>query len=255
MLHSLLRFHGRTFDQLVNADYIASTSAAIVGEVQLIPTYIPYNIRRNANAPHSLYDSFRGSEMDSLAEVVAERLRSGGRADIFCSIQHLEKLKFILNDYTHDQHGGTGIDPVFLVKNGPYIFSNTPCRSHFTPAQPCNLQNATEFARHVKKNGLNLAEEKKMANYRIFNHDHSTYPEHRNIVDNIVPLTFSEQVRVMNEVPTEIEAGVMMTKMVSWAFFETRKNPSLFCLILLSTFRFAATSLLSDFRSLAYSSD
>ena len=188
----LLRLHDVGFDELLEADEMEGLGS-ISGQVQLVLTDPPYNVRRERDAENAHYDAMSKAQMKDTVELISVLLRAGGHAVVFCTVQQFAQWSRYFTE-----HKSMGKD-TFSVDKVPMVFSKHPSAVNGFPGRrSCSLQSSAEFAIHLKKNGLEFNTEATMVNYRPFNFVPSTQPAYTNVMDNIPRLMPGEQLRVAN---------------------------------------------------------
>lgn len=190
-LKSWLEMHCCSFQKILEV-HEAMTKHRLSGKVQFLLTDPPYNLRRERGDANAEYDELSSKDMKKVVELTADVLRPGGHGFIFCSFQQLQKWKKLFN-HVRDHEG----NQVFSVDLAPFLLIRHP--NNFTSPISRNgteLLNSSEYAVHVKKNGLLQAEEVKMVNYKGFNHVNSTMQGYRNVIDNIKPLLPGERLMI-----------------------------------------------------------
>lgn len=85
----------------------------------------------------------------------------------------------------------------FLVSPSPLTIVYHPSVHRAVPyKKSCQLANSTEFAIHVKRNGLPFHEEANMVNYKNFNYVPSSYPAYKNVINNVMGLIPGESLLI-----------------------------------------------------------
>ena len=194
------------FAQLVSSDFESFMDAYetifhkqpdLAGQVQLILTDPPYNIRNENNFSNSSYDLLTKDQMRGVVDLVYELLRPGGHAIIFCSIQQFtrwERLFCARRSDEDDESPAFSVDkvPLTIVKH-PSVYTSFP------GVASCALSSSSEYAVHLKKNGLPYRKEAEMVDYRVQNFVSSSFPATKNVINNVQRLLPGEQVRIPNE--------------------------------------------------------
>ena len=198
-VYSFLRMHDVSFENFLSHDeVVCPDEQSPQGCTQLVLTDPPYNVRRERGAGDADYDSLTKEEMKKVVDLVANLLRPGGHAVLFCSVQQFPSWERYFSQHE------TGKSPTFAVDKTPMLFAKLPSAHNGFPGRAsCSLQNAAEFAVHAKKNGLRYEEEAKMVNYENFNFVRSAYPAYKNVINNVPRLAPREQVRTRREVQGE----------------------------------------------------
>ena len=99
------RVYDVPFEDLVSADE-SREHVPITGNVQLILTDPPYNVRRKRNDSNSSYDRLTAEDMQASIEVFDELLRPGGHGIVFCSVLQFYEWFHYLETYKGPQSEG-----------------------------------------------------------------------------------------------------------------------------------------------------
>lgn len=178
------RLYSCESNALVSANNLDVSAPVLDGSVQLVLTDPPYNVRRNRQAKHSTYDELSLSAMRETVEVVAEMLRPGGHAVLFCTAQQFPIWQNLFQAVSSESEGPPS--RMFMVDNAPMTFVDHPSFHRNNPARKsCALASAVDFALHVKKNGKYFAEEEKMVNYKQFGFVSSSFPGYKNVISDV----------------------------------------------------------------------
>jgi len=192
-----VRTYECSFEELAEVDEAVGSTDALSGNVQLILTDPPYNIRKDMGTTNAEHDVLTSQQMGTVVDTVDALLRQGGHAIVFCSAQQFPKWERYFARHSTAVGRDDESTPTFAVDRVPIVFAKSPSFFTTNPARKtCTLASSTEFAVHVKKNGLPFKEELAMVNYVNFNYVASNYPGFKNVVNNVNRLLPGEQVRV-----------------------------------------------------------
>lgn len=191
-----LRMHNCPFEEFVEVDDLFGVQSPIVGNVQLLLTDPPFNIRRLAGYKNAQYDVLTEDQMKMVVENADSLLRPGGHAIIYCSIQQFKDWEVYFTSHTTQVDSKT-VRPTFDVDPVPIVFTkHLSARNGASNRSSNTLSSIAEFAVHLTKRGPSQAEKRSMVNYKNFNYVASTYPAYRNVIDNCKGLLPSESIRV-----------------------------------------------------------
>lgn len=175
------KFYHASFKNLIQK--IEADDTDIAGQVQLILSDPPYNVRRARGKPDSDYDSLSKSDIKDIAKICGQLLREGGHAIFFCSIE-----QFNLYVKAFEEEKTAGDTRMFTVTSTPLVFVPKPG----TYGRPMNrtkltYSNITEFAFHAARRGgrSRLAETINMVNWKHFGYVESTHAAHTNVIDGV----------------------------------------------------------------------
>ena len=168
------------------------------GNVQLVLTDPPFNVRRDRGRSHAEYDELRREQYESFVQCVDEMLRPGGHALIFCSAQQFNIWREAFTAHATTSGDSTSSSersqPTFWVASTPLycIYHPSVCNG-FPGRATFALSNMAEVIIHVMKKGPQFKEGKLMVNYKCFNYVPSQYPATRNIINNVMALVPGER--------------------------------------------------------------
>lgn len=172
----------------------------LTGQVQLILTDPPYNIRRDANLPQSAHDVLTESQMLRCAHLFMLLLRPGGHLLVFCSsAQHPEWVRVLRGLRDRGKRGARDGKSAFAVDGAPLVTIKDPHAIATARRSSTNLTNKTEMIVHATRCGASAQEAYEMVNYRTFNRVPSRFLAHDNVIDNVRPPGVSEVVYRVEE--------------------------------------------------------
>lgn len=167
----------------------------LTGQVQLILTDPPYNIRRDANLPQSAHDILTESQMLRCANLFMLLLRPGGHLLVFCSsAQHPEWVRVLRGLRDRAKRGARDGTSAFAVDGAALVTIKDPHAIATARRSSTNLTNKTEMVVHATRCGASAQEAYEMVNYRTFNRVPSHFLAHDNVIDNVRPPGASEVV-------------------------------------------------------------
>lgn len=167
----------------------------LTGQVQLILTDPPYNIRRDANLPQSAHDILTESQMLRCAHLFVLLLRPGGHLLVFCSsAQHPEWVRVLRGLRDRAKHGAKEGTSAFSVDGAAIATIKDPHAIATARRASTNLTNKTEMVLHATRCGASAQEAYEMVNYRTFNRVPSRFLAHDNVIDNVRPPGVAEVV-------------------------------------------------------------
>lgn len=162
---------------------VGSTTSRLRGEVQLVLSDPPYNIRSSQSRTGSHYDSFTKEDMKAFSKLISELLRPGGHAFIFCSSDQFPLWKRYLQRETISPETD---DKAFSVDHQAFMVAYHPTYERGKPGRTsCDLNNGYDLAVHILKNGLRHDKERSMVNYDSFSYVGSDYAGFYNIINNV----------------------------------------------------------------------
>lgn len=186
MKRGAVRLYQQEFQAFLDTYEVLAENNALQGNVQLVLKDPPYNIRRESRRKNAEYDHVTHKDCEEFVDFVAEVLRPGGHAIVFCIAQQFDtwyNLFSATNPRRTDRKQG---------RNN------------------CALSNSVESAIHLKKNGRHIIEESAMVNYKAFGYVPSEYSPFCNVINNVLGLAIGEKsmVPIAKELgAAEIENG------------------------------------------------
>ena len=189
------------------------------GNVDLVLTDIPYNIRRSAEKVNSDYDKFSQKDMKDLCNLCKYVMKPGTHGLIFCSYQQFEMLRTELNtikipfdDLETDDSGNTsGLHNLFIVDPTPIVaikrddIAMNPVRGGGTHS------NLTEICLHFWKRGGESHDSRRNVNFGCVPSFGSKYPGWCNVI-NEVPQPTGGEVRWMYPEDHNADDGSRLSK-------------------------------------------
>ena len=167
------------------------------GNVQLILTDPPYNIRRRQGRSNSDHDKLARKDMRKVVDTCCEMLRPGGHLVLFCAAHQFGQWEKVIEEH----RASPTSQPSFHMTKTPLVF--VPKLGHYSrPPFYTNLthMNITEFAVHAVRRVRpgQHREALQMVSWIPHGHIESTYPPHTNVIDGYYPLTPGESLQVLN---------------------------------------------------------
>ena len=173
----------------------------IVGNVQLILTDPPYNIRRERGRANSEYDSLSELDMKTTVELCSKLLRPGGHLFMFCSIEQFLIWRTLLQEHKMTPSS----PPTFQVTLTPIVL--VPEQGGISRApyfRSLTHTNITEYAIHAlrKISGGSMAAAMNMVSWRPHGFIQCSSPAHYNVLDAIPRPSPGELVSLRDPVGT-----------------------------------------------------
>ena len=201
MREGAVRMYNCDFESFIEAYDALAEDDELHGEVQLVLTDPPYNIRRDKGCEHADYDRLKDEEYETFVECVDEMLRPGGHALIFCSAQQFKTWgeaftshRTLSSEAASSSSAPPASQPTFWVSPTPlYCMYHPSVPNGFPGRATFALSNVAEMVIHVMKKGVQFKEGKQMVNYKCFNYVPSEYPATRNVINNVMGLIPGER--------------------------------------------------------------
>lgn len=178
----------RSYD-LVCAKNFDASAPVLDGTVQLVLTDRPYNVWRLTKSKNFGHDSLSAGNMKNTVKLIVDLQWPGGNAILFCIAQQLAVWHVLFCAHKFTQNDGSSLSSAsmprdtFVVRAAPVKFENDPLHHCDDPARRLYASAiAVKLALHVKKNGLPLAAEENMVNYKQFGSERSAFSGYKNLI-------------------------------------------------------------------------
>ena len=178
------------FRELVDTDTGSRPNGVpnITGNVQLVLTDPPFNIRRELGRDVSEYDVLTVDDMYDTVECINSLLRPGGHVVIFCSAEQFAQWVACFEDQKETGDAGKETT-MYRVDKNDIVIVNSPGTYHsFAHRMSTTPVTVTQKCFHAVRLGATRREEVNMVRYNNFGYIPTRHPGFVNVIDNVPKL-------------------------------------------------------------------